>query len=106
MTYRDLAGAAAIALAVAGPLQAGGIETEPRMQIEDISDDTVASAGGVFVPVLFLIFALAVFTHGNGGELNGIVEFLLGVTGLSTEARHHALRAKSGFQRQTNQGRP
>jgi hypothetical protein len=60
---KRLAAASAISLAlVAGTAHAGGM-AEPAMAPAVIIEDTAASNGGILVPILFLIFTIAV-THG------------------------------------------
>ena len=60
---KRLVAASALSLALAsGGAHAGGM-TEPMVPPAVVIEDTAASNGGILVPVLFLIFTLAV-THG------------------------------------------
>ncbi|MGP1355999.1 hypothetical protein [Roseicyclus sp.] len=60
---KRLAAATALSLAlVSGTANAGGM-VEPVMPPAVIVEDTAASNGGILVPILFLIFTIAV-THG------------------------------------------
>ncbi|MDG4649196.1 hypothetical protein P6F26_12125 [Roseibacterium sp. SDUM158017] len=60
---KRLVAASALSLALAsGAAHAGGM-AEPMVPPAVVIEDTATSNGGILVPVLFLIFSLAV-THG------------------------------------------
>ncbi|MEM6609598.1 MAG: hypothetical protein AAF689_13560 [Pseudomonadota bacterium] len=59
---KSLAAAAGLAILVAGaPALAGGIA--PQTPEVLIIDDTVASNGGILVPIMALVMALAAFSN-------------------------------------------
>jgi hypothetical protein len=60
---KRLATATALSLAIAGGTAHAGGMVEPVTPPAVVVEDTAATGGGILVPVLFLIFTLAV-THG------------------------------------------